>query len=156
MPIPRQSRLDLFRAAQGGARPRRGQRGFTLLEVLIALVIMSLGLSAMLLAAGGGMRAGALADRYGEAISRAKSHLDAARANPAPGQQEGDDGSGFRWRVQVRAADSLSLKTLHPGDSADTRVIVLYAITVWISWPEGARGRTVQLDSAHLATTNPS
>lgn len=132
--------------------------GFTLLEVLIALIIVGIGSSAMLFAATDGRRAVAAAERYGDAISRARSHLDAAAARPVAGQHEGDDGSGYRWRTQVRAVESLAPK---PADSALTtnstgRDATLYAITVWIFWNEGPRGRAIRLDTARLAANGAS
>jgi len=134
------------------------QHGFTLLEVLIATVIASLGLSAMVLSASGGIRAGVTANRYGDAISRAKSHLEGAAAQLFVGEQEGDDGSGYRWRTRVRVTDSFNKRDDTPGEviTADLRTVTLYAITVWISWPEGARRRVIQLDTARLTTTGPS
>jgi hypothetical protein len=41
-------------------------------------------------------------------------------------------------------------------DSADALVVTLYAVTVWITWREGATNRSVQLDSERLLTIAPS
>ena len=127
--------------------------GFTLFEVLIALIIVGIGSGAMLLAATDGRRATAAAERYGDAISRARSHLDAAAVRPVAGRQEGDDGSGYRWRSQVRAIESLAPNQDGSALTTDSTVrnVTLYAITVWIFWNEGTRGRAIRLDSARLA-----
>ena len=84
---------------------RHGQGGFSLLEVMIALVIAGLALGAVFRAAAEGSRATSAAAHYQEAISRARSHLDGTAAYLVPGEQEGDDGAGFHWRTVVHAGD---------------------------------------------------
>jgi hypothetical protein len=37
-------------------------------------------------------------------------------------------------------------------DSADALVVTLYAVTVWITWREGATDGSVRLDSKQLLT----
>jgi general secretion pathway protein I len=136
---------------------RRGQGGFTLLEVMIALLIAGLALGAVFRAAAEGSRATSVAARYQEAISRARSHLDGTSAYLVAGEQEGDDGAGFHWRTAVRPADSTGKRDASgkPIASEDTLVVTLYAVTVWITWREGATARSVRLDSARLATATP-
>jgi prepilin-type N-terminal cleavage/methylation domain-containing protein len=133
------------------------QRGFSLLEVMIAMVIAGLALAAVFRAASESTRATAAAARYQEAISRARSHLDGVTANLIPGEQEGDDGGGYHWRVVARLADSTGKR-----DSAgrqvtetDAVIVTLYAVTVWITWQEAAQSRSVRLDSARMLTTVP-
>src|SRR5450432_1037956 len=82
------------------------QGGFSLLEVLIALIISGIALATVFQAAGETMRATASAARHQQALSRALSHLDGAGVNLMPGEQEGDDGGGFHWHVLVRPIDS--------------------------------------------------
>jgi general secretion pathway protein I len=138
--------------------PRHSQRGFTLLEVLIALLIAGLALGAVFRAAAEGGRATSVAARYQEAISRAHSHLDGTGAFLAPGDQEGDDGAGFHWRTVVRVTDSTGKRDAsgQPIASEDALVVNLYAVTVWITWRDGATTRTVRLDSERLATAVPA
>jgi prepilin-type N-terminal cleavage/methylation domain-containing protein len=139
-----------------GWHGRTGACGFTLLEVLVALMIATLGLGAMFQAAAGGLRNGAAASRYTDALSRARSHLDSAGVHLMSGDQQGDDGDGFRWRVLTRAVGSTGRQdSAGRAVDADTLVVTLYAITVWISWSDGTRGRLVRLDSARLATSGP-
>jgi general secretion pathway protein I len=143
--------------------PRRptvhtSQRGFSLLEVLIALVITGLALGTVFRATTETIRATAAAARYQEAISRARSHLDGISANLVAGEQAGDDGGGFHWRVLVRAADSTGKQDSagRPVPNTDMLVVTLYATTVWITWQDGENVRTVRLDSKRLLTSAPS
>jgi general secretion pathway protein I len=139
-------------------RPAALHRGFTLLEVMIALVIAGLALGAVFRAAGESGRATLAAARYEEAISRARSHLDGVTANLVPGEQDGDDGGGYHWRVAVRVADSTGKRDSGGRliTNADALVVTLYAVTVWITWHEAATSRSVRLDSERLLTIAPS
>jgi general secretion pathway protein I len=134
------------------------QRGFTLLEVLIALIISGIALATVFRAAGENIHASSAAARYLEAVSRARSHLDGTSANLVVGEQDGDDGGGFHWSVQVRAVGSTGKQDTagRPVAATDSLVVTLCAITVWITWQEGTHGRTVRLDSERLLTTAPS
>jgi hypothetical protein len=107
-------------------------------------------------AAGESMRATAAAQRYQEAVSRARSHLDALSARLAAGEQSGDDGGGFHWRVAVRAIGSTARRNAaeQPANS-EMLVVTLYAVTVWITWMDGGQTRSARLDSARLLTTSP-
>jgi general secretion pathway protein I len=125
--------------------------------VVIALVIAGIALATVFRAASENIRAAAAAARYQEAVSRARSHIDGTSANLVAGEQEGDDGGGYHWRVVVRPVDSTGKQDSagRPVPNTDTQVITLYAVTVWIDWREGARERAVRLDTERLQTSAP-
>jgi hypothetical protein len=125
--------------------------------VLIALVIAGLALGTVFRAAGENIHASSAAARYQEAVSRARSHLDGTSANLVFGEQDGDDGGGFHWHTLVRAVDSTGKQDSagRPVAATDSLVLTLCAVTVWITWHDGARDRSVQLDSARLLTSAP-
>lgn len=149
-------------ACRFGALPemfeRRGRRvgsadaGFTLLEVLVALAIAVPAL--VLLYRQGAVALGVTqtATTYQEAISRAQSRLDALTgAGLIAGEQDGDDGGGFRWwtRIMPLASVPLASRPSFPGASN-----TLYAISVELSWhsPMGMRRRFL-LETRRLGFT---
>ena len=135
----------------------RRQRGFTLLEVVVALVIAGLALATVFRAAAENSRATLAAAHYQEATSRARSHLDAATANLMPGDHDGDDGGGYRWRTLAVATDTTGKRdTAGRQEASDSLVVTLYTVTVWISWREGASTRSVRLTTERLLTSGPS
>jgi general secretion pathway protein I len=124
-------------------------RGFTLLEVLVALAIAGLALSVMTDAASGGLFAVRTAAGYEEAVSRAKSHL-AALGNDgslAPGQTSGEDGGGYRWRIAVAEAGHPAGQ---PTNGSPAFGLALYDVEVAISWTSGGRRREVVLHTQRL------
>jgi general secretion pathway protein I len=137
------------------------QAGFTLLEVLIAFIIAAVALGALFGGAADGLRASRIALGVEEAVVRARSHLAASAADPLPGDEQGDDGSGFRWRVRIVKVDSVKPPAPAPQPLGQPRppslapLTTLYAITVWISWREAGQVREVRLDSEGLSPPPP-
>ena len=145
----------------------RNERGFTLLEVLIAFTIAALALAMLFRGAGAGMVSAERAGRYEEAVSRAKSHLAAIghKAAVAPGDAEGDDGNGFRWRLHIaQVAVSQPADRNGPGGQAANGLasnvqgppVALFAITVAVSWTEEGRRREVRLGTERLGQPGAS
>lgn len=111
----------------------------SLLETVVAFVIASLALGAVIRGSGEGLQAAQVAAHYQEALSRARSHLAAASVSLRAGQQEGDDGGGFGWRVVIAPA------------AIGTPDLVLYSIRVTVSWSADGGRREVTLATQRLA-----
>jgi general secretion pathway protein I len=135
---------------------REREAGFTLLEVLVALVIASLALGVLFSGALTGLRSAQLSGDYAQAVSRARSHLAAVGigAPLAAGTQDGDDGGGFRWRVSVQplATITLAQQSGALGNGGRPPRVALYAVGVIISWTKGGGVRHVELDSQRIGT----
>jgi general secretion pathway protein I len=130
------------------------QRGFTLLEVLIAFVIAALAIGSLLHGAAGGIQNTAVASHYQEALSRARSRLAEAALAPVIGEQHGDDGGGFRWQtvVQVQAVARPPRKDIDPVLIGRP---VLYGVRVAIRWSMDGGARTVVLSTRRLGDAPP-
>lgn len=78
-------------------------RGFTLLEVLVALAILAGGLAAAFQTLGVGLRAAGVAERRRSAAALAENMLaELGRTRPLrDGTSEGDLADGQRWRLVV-------------------------------------------------------
>ena len=133
--------------------PRR-ERGFTLLEVLVAFIIAALALAALFSGGLGGLRAAATSGRYLEAVSRAESHLAAATTGDAlaASDRQGDEGAGFHWHVRIAPAQVAAPDPGAPGKP----VLTLYTVSSAISWGEDGRTRTVQLDTQRVGAAPPA
>lgn len=132
----------------------RREAGFTLLEALVAFIIAALALAALTQGAAGGLQSARLSGHYQEALSRARSRLATLSAAPAPGEQRGDDGGGYLWRVSVTPVAIAG----RPEDESDARGPgrpMLLAVTVRISWRMDGGERVVALATQRLGTASP-
>jgi general secretion pathway protein I len=125
-------------------------RGFTLLETLVAFVIAISALAMVYEGVVGGLRAHHTADRYQEAVVRARSRLAAVSAEerPVSSDTQGSDGGGFHWHVRVVPVAGTIPRA--GTDMASKVPVTLYAISVSISWSEGGHTRSVQLDTYRI------
>lgn len=122
----------------------RRARGFTLLEVLIAFVILAVSMTVILQVFSSGMRGARLADAYTTATLLAKSVL--AETGVETPLVEGEDGgefdNGFKWRRLV---------TLYEDEAMPETLglpVAAYRVTVEVSWDDGAR--SVGLETIRL------
>jgi general secretion pathway protein I len=132
--------------------PTMATAGFTLLEVMIALIIAGLAAAALFASAGSGLQATRNAAMYDQAIVRAKSRLAAATHGTrlAPGDWRGDDGGGFRWHLRVAPVASTSLRPPGKAGSRAATPVVLYGVSVWVGWADGDTQRQVRLDTEQV------
>ena len=133
---------------------RSSERGFTLLEVLIAFIIAAIAVAALVQGASGGLVAASVAAHEQEALSRARSRLATLRAALVPGLQQGDDGGGFAWRMDVQQAAVAAPP--RPGDPPRAGRANLYRVTIEVSWRMDGRRRAVTLATERVGTLLPA
>lgn len=121
--------------------------------MVVALAIAGLALGLLIGAIESGLGGANTADRYIAATRMAQSHL-AALGTVTPlraGEQSGDDGGGYSWRVGI------SEPVRHAsGSKAGGKVFGLYTVDVTVSWREGLSFRSVSLSSKLLGQTSDS
>lgn len=129
----------------------RSQRGFTLIEVVVAFVLLALVLSVSLEIFSKGMaRAGDLDDRA-RALVVAQSQLAFAGAEEAlkEGVTSGEtEDRRFQWTVSVRRADELAAGA---DGKAPVGAFALYRVDVHVGW-RGADAREHAIDLSTLST----
>lgn len=126
--------------------PRRRSRGYTLIEVLVAFMIMALALTVLLRIFSGGVRNVGVASGYAEAVLIGESRLATAGIDEtlAPGETSGVEGDGFHWTRRVtRYEPAVNYATQVKGTRA-------YFVTVTVTWPNGDKERSIDLSTVKL------
>lgn len=123
-----------------------GERGFTLIEVLVALAIAALGVVAIFSAGSAGLQGVDLAARYVTATRDAEAHLAEVGTSIALADRElgGVDAGGFRWLVRMKPVASRA--TADEG----TKRPVLYAVESLVMWQGNGAPRSVRLTTWRL------
>lgn len=117
---------------------RRAQKGFSLIEMIVAMVILSLSLGMLYQAAAGATRNVRIDERYSYAVLLAQSLLAEHSVLAASGVSAGGDIEDYRWRLA---------STLLPGEEGAEQ-IPLHQLTATIEWSDGPRTRQVVLVTA--------
>lgn len=123
----------------------RTDQGFTLIEALVAFVVLALGLQATLHVFSGNRRQAEFAQSQRTATMLAQSTLDTVGAE-IPLQRAtrtGDLEGGFHWQVVID-------EYVDPADGRPIN-IAAYNVTVSVSWGKAAPNEMVTLRTLRLA-----
>ena len=125
----------------GPDRGRSGERGFTLIEILVALTIAGLGLAALMGLLSSGLNLSGASARVARETALARSALERFGADMpvAPGVLTGEMADGFRWRSEIQPADP----------SAPPEIIQPALVTVTV-WDKNERDPGVRLTTLRL------
>lgn len=113
------------------------QRGFSLLEILVAFVILAFSLAAIYESAGGSVNAAIADEQRSYALLLAQSVLNNYQGVPPGGMEKaGQLENGYSWRfIAVKREDDPDVRLSWP----------LYNVKVIVSW--GSRKSQIVLDS---------
>ena len=130
---------------------RAAQQGFTLIEVLVAFMILTLSLSVLLRIFSGGLNNVAVAGDYAQAVLLAESQLAVVgRSEPLRvGQSYGESGEQFRWRRTVESYLPWE------DDTALTLPVSGYHVSVEVSWTHNGRDQQITLNSLRVQARPP-
>lgn len=114
--------------------------GFSLLEMVVALAIMGISLSALYQAIGGATRTVTVDEKMAYAVELARSLVaDHAVVSSGGVQKGGSTQSGFVWSVISQPVD-FSDDSLFPEG-------MLQELEVAVRWPDGEKERLFKLNS---------
>ena len=142
----------LIRPATGGL----SQRGFTLLEIIVAFAVLGLALTLLLGTLSGGTRQVRWAADSGRAALLAQSLLDQAGVGEVlqPGRRVGEFEDGrYRWVLDVAPYVDRSRP---PARMVDAFAPQLLQLQLTVSWGEGGPRERLQLQSLRLVQPDMS
>jgi general secretion pathway protein I len=122
------------------------QKGFSLLEVLVAFAILSITLGVLLQVFAGGLRNITLSEEYTYAVLHAESLLAAIGSEEplAEGAEEGEIDGTYFWRLTVTPYLE---EELEPDDLD----VDAYRVEVEIYWGSDGRRRSIVLETLRLS-----
>lgn len=139
-------------------RTHRTRRGFSLLEVLVAFVILSLILGVSMRIFSGGLRNARNVDEYQQAMLLAQSRL-ATVGIELPlkaGESFGEYESGHRWFVRIRPYWEPQMQifgqTTQTGQPVPLMPVSLLLVEVEVQWGDAEKPRLATLATLRLAS----
>ena len=127
-------------------RPEARTAGYTLIEVLVAFVILALALTVILRIFSGGVRSISVSEDYVTAVLIAETMLSRAGVDErlVPGQTSGLVGEDFAW-----------VRTVEPYEPTQeyapaVRGLSGFHVTVSVEWAHSGRLRKVDLSTVKL------
>ena len=138
-------------ASAAPAAPARGrQRGYTLIEVLVAFTVLALALTFLLGTLSGSTRQVRWSADAGRAALHAQSLLAEVGVGGVleAGREEGELEDGrYRWRLSVEPWVDPLVPAGAPQDPFATR---LMALRLEVAWGEGGRAQRLVVESLRL------
>jgi len=122
-------------------------RGFTLIEVLVAVSVLAITLVVIMQLFAGGLRAGKISDDYTRGVFHASYIMDGLLMEDTLTEEvtEGDFDDGYRWRADIALAEVTEPSWTAPSFS-------VYSIKVAVSWGD-VTGKTLVLETTKITET---
>jgi general secretion pathway protein I len=126
-------------------RNRTIEKGFTLLEVLVAIAILGIGLTIVIQLLAGGLRLGRTSEEYTKAVNYARIKMEEIAVKPTlkEGNEEGKFDDIYRWQMVVKKVDLLPIENkpdfIPPANFFQVQVDVL--------WKSGFKERSTRIES---------
>ena len=120
-------------------------KGFTLLEVVIAMAILGMGMTVIMELFSGGLRLGRTSEEYTKAANYAHVKLEEIRSQEkiSEGVEEGELEGAFRWQVSVKRIELLPTEK-NPDFKPP---VELFQVKVSILWKSGSKERSTSIES---------
>ena len=129
------------------------QRGFTLIEIVVAFAILALGLGISMQIASGAMRNARQAATRTDAALYAQSLLDTAGVGESleEGTSNGEFGDKFRWTLRAEPFELESETPVEPGMAP----VQLYRLELVVSWDVGDKEQQASFVTLRALTPDP-
>jgi general secretion pathway protein I len=120
-------------------------RGFTLIEVVVAMAILGIGITIILELFSGSLRLLRTSGEYTKAVNYARVKMEEITVKPTvnEGIEEGEFDGAYRWQVDVKRVDILP-----PRIETDFKPPVeLFQVKLIVLWKSGTKERSTVLET---------
>lgn len=121
------------------------RKGFTLIEVVVAMAILGVGIAVIIELFSGGLRLVRASGEYTQAVNYGRVKMEEMTVKPTlnEGTEEGEFDGTYRWQVDVKRMDLLPAKI-----GTDFKPPVeLYQVKIHVLWKSGLRERSTELET---------
>ena len=130
----------------GKRKPGRDQCGFTLIEILVAVMILAISVVVILQLFSGGLKASRLSGDYTRAIFHAREKMDEILLQDQMMNEvlEGEFDDGYQWRVDIQY--------IEPDEEDKGKPVVdSFNIDVNINWFYGNKKKNFKISTIKIA-----
>jgi prepilin-type N-terminal cleavage/methylation domain-containing protein len=124
----------------------RAERGFTLIEIVVAIAILGIGVVVIIELFGGGLRLERTSEEYTKAVGYARMKMEEISFVPSleEGIQEGEFDRDYRWQVEVRKVDLIPSRGI---ETSYRPPVELYYVRIEVLWKSGFKERKTWVES---------
>jgi general secretion pathway protein I len=135
---------------QGHMHPRRktnkrSDKGFTLIEVVVAVAILGIALTVVIELFAGGLRLARTSKEYTKAVSYAHTKMEdiGSQQNIEEGVSEGEFDDVYHWRVEMKKVNILPVE--RPWEVKPP--VELFQVRVDVLWRSGSKEKCTRIES---------
>ena len=134
-----------------GEKQHHSSNGFTLIEVLVAMMILAISFVVLLQLFSGGLRTGRLSDDYTRAILHAREKMEEILLfeKSGSGEQEGEFKDGFKWKTKIDRVENTE-------EEAAKMSLDSFNVKVEVTWFEGSREKHFEINSLKISIPDRS
>ena len=147
-------RFPVRSLAKSGIRGARGDhcRGFTLIEILVATMILSIALTVIMQLFSGGLRSARLSQDYTRGVFHAREKMEEILLADDVSTEAADGvfDDGYRWQAGVELVET------QEGEPTELLPVDTYLVTVRVSWPSGEKEKNFDLKTLKLQVRTES
>lgn len=121
------------------------KKGFTLIEVVVAMAILGVGIAVIIELFSGGLRLVRTSGEYTQAVNYGRVKMEEMTVKPSlnEGTEEGEFDGTYRWQVDVKRMDLLPAKI----ETDFKPPVELYQVKIHVLWKSGLRERSTMLET---------